>query len=102
MHVVHVHVHVRASAIDAFVEATLANAKSSLLEPGVFRFDVMQQADDPSRFVLVEIYRTIDDPARHRDTDHYKEWRDTVAEMMAEPRAAVKFVNVFPTDEAWR
>lgn len=98
MLVVHVHVHVRPDCVEAFQTATLANARASLREPGVARFDVMQQADDPTRFVLVEAYRTAAAPAAHKDTAHYATWRDTVAPMMAEPRTSVKFANVFPAD----
>jgi quinol monooxygenase YgiN len=98
MLVVHVHVHVRPESVDSFKAATLANARASIREPGVARFDVMQQADDPTRFVLVEAYRTSDAPAAHKDTAHYATWRDTVAPMMAAPRTSVKFANVFPAD----
>lgn len=101
MLVVHVHVHVKPDSVDAFREASIENASHSIHEPGVARFDVIQQNDDPTRFILVEVYRTADDPARHKETAHYKKWRDTVAEMMAEPRQAVKFANAFPDDEGW-
>ena len=99
--VVHVHVHVKPEYIPAFKSATLANARASLAEPGIARFDVLQQGDDPTRFVLVEIYRTVDAPAAHKATAHYAAWRDAVAPMMAEPRTSVKFANVFPTDAGW-
>jgi quinol monooxygenase YgiN len=95
---VHVHVHVRPDCVETFKTATLANARASIREPGVARFDVMQQADDPSRFVLVEAYRSPDAPASHKETAHYAMWRDTVAPMMAEPRTSVKFTNLFPAD----
>lgn len=101
MLVVHVHVHVKPEAVAAFKEATLANARASLQEPGVARFDVLQQEDDPTRFVLVEAYRTPDAPAAHKATAHYATWRDAVAPMMAEPRASVKFTNLFPPDAAF-
>jgi quinol monooxygenase YgiN len=101
MFVVHVFVHVKADCIQAFQEATLANARNSVQEPGIARFDVVQQLDDPTRFVLVEVYRTPDDPARHKETAHYKVWRETVADMMAEPRSSVKYTNVFPDDQGW-
>ena len=101
MFIVHVHVHVKPKSIDAFREATMENARNSIQEPGIARFDVMQQMDDPARFLLVEVYRTPDDPARHKETAHYQTWRDTVAEMMAEPRQSVKFANVFPNDAGW-
>jgi len=99
--IVHVQVHVKPECVDAFKQATLANARASVREPGVARFDVVQQADDPTRFVLVEAYRTPEAPARHKETAHYAAWRDAVAPLMAEPRTSVKYVNVFPADGAW-
>src|SRR5262245_59528949 len=101
MLVVHVHVHVKPECVEAFKAATLANAHASVREPGIARFDVGQQADDPTRFVLVEAYRTADAPAAHKETAHYATWRDTVAPMMAEPRTSVKFGNIFPSDAEW-
>jgi autoinducer 2-degrading protein len=101
MLVVHVYVHVKPEFIQAFKEATSENARNSVQEPGITRFDVIQQLDDPARFVLIEVYRTSQDPARHKETAHYQAWRDTVAEMMAEPRHSVKYANVFPGDEGW-
>jgi autoinducer 2-degrading protein len=101
MHVVHVFVRVRPEAVESFRRATIDNARSSLKEPGIVRFDVSQRTDDPTRFVLVEVYRTKDDPARHRETAHYAAWRDAVEPMMAEARAKVEYVNVFPDDNAW-
>jgi quinol monooxygenase YgiN len=81
-----------------FRDATLANARESVKEPGIARFDVFQQQDDPARFVLVEAYRSSEAPAAHKQTAHYQVWRDTVESMMAEPRSSVKFSNVFPSD----
>ena len=101
MFVVHVHVHVKPESVEAFKEATLENARNSVQEPGIARFDVIQQRDDPARFILVEVYRTPDDPAEHKKTAHYQTWRDTVAGMMAEPRSSVKYDNLFPDDEGW-
>jgi len=101
MLVVHVHVHVRPEHLEAFKAASLANARASVREPGVARFDVVQQADDPTRFVLVEVYRTPAAPAAHKETAHYQAWRDAVAPMLAEPRTSVKFANVFPDDAGW-
>lgn len=101
MLVVHVQVRVKHEAIEAFKAATLANARASVQEPGIARFDVVQQADDPTRFVLVEAYRDAAAPAAHKETAHYATWRDTVAPMMAEPRSSVKYANVFPADSAW-
>ena len=101
MHVIHVHIHVRPEAVDAFREATLLNASHSLREPGVARFDVLQQQDDPARFVLVEAYRTADAIAAHKETAHYAAWRDAVTAMMVEPRSRVTFMNLFPGDEGY-
>ena len=101
MLVVHVFVHVKADRVEAFQKATIANARNSVQEPGVARFDVIQQQDDPTRFVLVEVYRTPDDPARHKETAHYQQWRDTVADMMAKPRSSVKYDNIFPDEQGW-
>ena len=101
MLIVHVYVHVKPDSVDAFKQATLINARQSVQEPGIARFDVLQSSDDPTRFVLVEVYRTADDPARHKETAHYAAWRDAVAEMMAEPRTSVKYHNVFPDDAGW-
>jgi autoinducer 2-degrading protein len=101
MIIVHVHVHVLPGFIDAFKQSTIENARNSVIEPGIARFDVIQQENDPSRFVLVEIYRTIDATVAHKQTGHYMKWRDTVQEMMAEPRSSVRFNNVFPEDITW-
>ena len=95
MLIVHVHVKVKPESVEAFRAATIENARNSIQEPGIARFDVLQQADDPARFLLIEIYRSADDPARHRETAHYAVWRDTVAEMMAEPRTRVEYKGVF-------
>jgi len=101
MLIVHVHAHVKPEFVEAFRQATIENARHSVQEPGIARFDVLQQQDDPTRFILVEVYRMPDDPARHKETAHYQAWRDAVAEMMAEPRASVKYANVFPGDAGW-
>jgi quinol monooxygenase YgiN len=101
MHIVHVHVHVKPEAVEAFKQATLDNASNSVKEAGVVRFDVIQQTDDPTRFVLVEVYRTPDDQLKHRETAHYQRWRDTVANMMAESRVPTIYTNVFPDDNSW-
>ncbi len=84
-----------------FRTATVANARTSLNEPGVARFDVIQQQDDPTRFLLVDVYRTAGDPARYKETTHYQRWRDSVADMMAEPRTSTKYTNVFPENDGW-
>ncbi len=101
MLVVHVHVRVKPESVEAFKSATTANARASVQEPGIARFDVIQQQDDPTRFVLVEVYRTAEAPAAHKETKHYQTWRDAVASMMAEPRASLKFSNIYPEDKAW-
>jgi autoinducer 2-degrading protein len=101
MLIVHVHVHVKPDMVDAFKETTIENARNSVQEPGIARFDVIQQRDDPNRFVLVEVYRTPDDPAEHKKTPHYAKWRDTVAEMMVEPRSSVKYDSIFPDELGW-
>ena len=96
MLIVHVHIRVKAEHRDAFITATLANARASVLEPGIARFECIQQADAPTDFLLIEIYRTAEDPARHKSTAHYAAWRDAVEPMMAEPRRSVKYVAVTP------
>ena len=101
MLIVHVHVHVTPESVDAFKAATADNARNSVREPGVVRFDVVQQEDDPTRFVLVEIYRTPDDPARHKQTAHYARWRDAVEPMMAERRHSEKYHALFPEPAEW-
>ena len=101
MLIVHVHVKVKPDCIDAFKEVTIANARQSLKEPGIARFDVMQQSDDPTRFVLVEAYRSVEATAAHKATPHYATWRDRMETLMAEPRSSVKYLNLFPAEEAW-
>jgi (4S)-4-hydroxy-5-phosphonooxypentane-2,3-dione isomerase len=101
MFIVHVVVHVKPDQIEAFKAATRENARNSITEPGIARFDVNQQTEDPSRFVLVEVYRTPEDAFRHKETAHYMIWRDAVLDMMAEPRIGIKYSNVFPDDSGW-
>lgn len=101
MLIVHVNVYVLPDMVEQFKAATTENARNSLQEPGVARFDVVQQEGDPTRFVLVEAYKTVDGAAAHKATKHYQVWRDAVAPMMAEPRSSVKFTNVFPGVEDW-
>jgi autoinducer 2-degrading protein len=96
MLIVHVHVQVKPEAVEAFLAATLENARHSRQEPGVAQFDCLQQQDDPTHFVLVEAYRTSDAPAAHKATAHYAHWRDTVAPLMAVPRSSVKFIGHQP------
>jgi autoinducer 2-degrading protein len=101
MQIVHVHVNVKPEFVDVFKQATIENARNSIKEAGVARFDVIQQEDDPTRFILVEVYKTTDAPVAHKESSHYARWRDTVTEMMAEPRQGTKYTNVFPNDENW-
>lgn len=101
MLVVHVHVHVKPEHLEAFVLATRLNAEESLKEPGVARFDVVQQVDDPTRFVLVEAYKSAEASAAHKETAHYARWRDTVAAMMASPRTSVKYDSSYPEEPRW-
>jgi autoinducer 2-degrading protein len=101
MYIVHVHVKVKPEYVEAFRQASLENARNSVLETGIARFDVIQELEDPSKFVLIEVYRTAEDPARHKETEHYNRWREAVAEMMADGRQSVKYLNVFPKDTDW-
>jgi quinol monooxygenase YgiN len=101
MFIVHVFIHVKEDKMEAFKAATIENAGNSVQEKGIARFDVIQQADDQTRFVLVEVYRTLEDSALHKETAHYKTWRDTVEAMMAEPRTSIKYANLFPDEQGW-
>lgn len=102
MIVVHVHVAVKADCVEAFEAATTQNAEASLREPGVARFDVIRSIEDPTKFVLVEVYKTDDAPARHKATAHYAAWRDAVADMMAAPRSSIKYVDLYPQPARWQ
>jgi autoinducer 2-degrading protein len=101
MFIVLVHVHVKPEFADAFQTATIENARNSLQEAGIARFDFIRQSDDHNRVLLIEVYRSPEAAARHKQTAHYQAWRDAVAPMMAEPRTSVKYSNVFPPDEGW-
>jgi len=101
MFIVHVHLQVKPEFIDAFKAACLDNAAHSLQEPGVARFDVLQQADDPTRFTLVEVYRTPEAPAKHKHTAHYHRWREVAEPLLAVPRTRTVYANLFPADEDW-
>ena len=101
MQIVLVHVHVKPEFVEAFKEASIENASNSIKEAGIAHFDVIQQAEDPTKFILVEVYKTAEAPVAHKETAHYARWRDTVAEMMAEPRQGIKYINIFPTNEDW-
>lgn len=98
MLIVHVHVKVKPEKIEDFIRATRENASASRNEPGIARFDLLQDQEDRARFILVEAYRTAEAPAAHKETAHYQKWRDNVADMMAEPRRSVKLVNLDPPD----
>lgn len=102
MHIVLVHVHVLPEKVEAFKLATVENARNSILEEGVLRFDFIQSVDDPTRFVLIEVYRKPDDQVKHRETLHYNLWKDAVSDMMAEPRQGIKYTNIFPADSGWK
>jgi len=99
MQIVHVHVNVKPEFVEDFKQATIENAGNSVKEPGVARVDVIQQADDPTKFILIEVYMTADAPATHKETAHYRRWRDKVMKMMTEPRKSIKYNNLFPGDE---
>jgi quinol monooxygenase YgiN len=101
MFIVHVYAQVKPEHVDAFREASLENARESLKEPGVARFDLVQEIDDPTRFALLEVYRTEDDPPKHKETAHYAKWRDRVEPMLVEPRSRTKYRNLAPADPGW-
>jgi autoinducer 2-degrading protein len=101
MLIVHVFVHVKPESVEAFKIATLENARQSVQEPGIARFDIIQQQDDPQRFVLVEVYRNAEAPAKHKQTTHYARWSSTAIAMMAEPRYSIKYDNIFPDEGGW-
>ena len=101
MFIVHVFIHVKPECVAEFQAATLENARNSLQEPGIARFDFLAQTDSPNRFMLVEVYRTAEDAARHKETAHYAAWREAVADMMAEPRSNIKYANIAPDDQGW-
>jgi quinol monooxygenase YgiN len=101
MLIVHIHVHVKTEHIEAFKLATIENAGHSVKEPGIARFELLQQADDPSQFVLLEAYRDAEANTRHKATAHYRTWAEKVADMMAEPRSRVVYSNIFPADQGW-
>jgi autoinducer 2-degrading protein len=101
MLIVHVFVHVKPEFIEPFKHATIENAANSVREPGIARFDVLQQAGDPTRFTLVEVYRNTEAPARHKETAHYQAWAAQVADMLAAPRTRAAYANVYPPDPGW-
>lgn len=101
MQIVHIDVRVKPESVEEFRQATIENARSSVQEPGIARFDLVQQQDDATRFVLIEVYRTPEAAAAHKETAHYLKWRDTVAPMMAEPRQRVQYIAIFPEPQDW-
>jgi (4S)-4-hydroxy-5-phosphonooxypentane-2,3-dione isomerase len=101
MFIIQVFIHVKEDYIEAFKAATAENARNSVRETGIARFDVIQQANDPTRFVLIEVYRTPEDIARHKETAHYKTWRDIAEPMMVEPRSRIEYANIFPDEKGW-
>lgn len=101
MLIVHVHVRVKPESIEPFKEATVENARKSIQEPGIARFDVVQDPSDPARFILMEVYKYPEAPGEHKETAHYKKWRDAVADFMAEPRTSRQYTNIFPSDQSW-
>jgi len=101
MLIIQVHIHVKSEFVEAFKNATIENASSSVKEAGIERFDLVQQEDDPTRFILIEVYNTPKAPFAHKETPHYAKWRDAVEGMMAEPRQGIKYTNIFPDDKAW-
>lgn len=102
MYIVHVSVYVKSGYIQDFINATKINAENSVKEPGIAQFDILQSKDDPRQFLLVEVYRSESDPPKHKETTHYKVWRDTVEKMMEIPRQSSKFINCFPEDINWK
>lgn len=101
MLIVHVHIHVKPEHVEAFKLATIENASNSAKEPGIARFDFIQQADDPTRFLLLEVYRNPEAPVKHKETAHYLAWAAKIGDMLAEPRTRVSYSNIFPPDEGW-
>lgn len=99
MYIVHVHIHVKPEFIEAFKVASSENAQKSLHEPGIARFDLIQQADDPTRFELIEVYLTPDDPVKHKETAHYNKWRELAETMLVETRTRTIYTNIFPPDQ---
>jgi autoinducer 2-degrading protein len=101
MYIVHVHVRVKPEFVEAFKAVSIENARNSLQESGIARFDVVQQVDDPTRFELIEVYRTPADPAKHKETAHYNQWRELAEPMLAEPRSRTVYENTYPADKGW-
>ena len=102
MYINHIDIHVKPEFVEQFRAATIENASNSIKEAGILRFDFLQRSDDPTHFQLDEVYRTAGDVELHRQTAHYLKWRETVADMMAEPRVPINYRNIFPDDEGWK
>ncbi len=101
MYIVHVFIHVKPDKVQEFEAATLENAKQSVKEPGIARFDLIRQVDDPTHFVLLEVYRAQEGHAQHKETPHYKRWQQIAEPMMAEPRRRIIYENVYPGNSGW-
>ena len=101
MYIVHVHIRVKPESIEEFKVVSLENAQNSIQEPGIARFDVLQQSDDPTHFELIEVYRTLQDTTKHKETAHYNKWRELAEPMLAEARTRTVYSNIFPADQDW-
>jgi len=101
MLIVQVHVHVKKGMTEQFIEATTKNTLKSIQEPGIARFELLKQKEDQERFILIEVYRDSNAPEKHKETEHYDQWREAVEPMMAEPRKSIKYINIFPDDNGW-
>ena len=101
MLIIHVQIHVKPEYLEEFKQATIVNASNSVQEPGIARFDVIQQEDDPTRFVLVEVYRDAEATVKHKETAHYLAWVETVSDWLVGPRSRVRYANIFPADQGW-
>jgi (4S)-4-hydroxy-5-phosphonooxypentane-2,3-dione isomerase len=101
MYIVHVHIRVKPEFAETFKAISIENARNSLQEPGIARFDVIQEVDDPNRFELIEAYRSPADPAKHKETVHYNKWSELAEPMLAEPRSRTIYTNIFPAEQEW-
>jgi (4S)-4-hydroxy-5-phosphonooxypentane-2,3-dione isomerase len=101
MLIVQVNIQLKPEHREAFILETIENARHSVEEPGIARFDFLQYSDEPNHFILIEVYRDENAPAQHKETAHYQHWRDAVADMMAEPRTSIKYKNIYPDDQGW-
>ena len=101
MVIVHVFIKIKPGTIEPFKAATLKNAQNSIKEPGILRFDFMQQEDDPLSFLIVEVYKDNNAVAQHKETAHYAEWRQSAEHLIAEPRKRIQYINIFPEEREW-